>query len=333
MGPDVHLRSGILSAIGATPLVRLNRLFADSTATFYAKLEALNPGGSVKDRAALSMVTGAITAGELVPGKSVVVESSSGNLGIGLAQVCRWFGIRFICVVDPKTTAQNIAILAAYGAEIDVVVTADNGNGDYLSTRIRRVRQLVADIPHAYWPNQYANPLNARAQEMIMHEVTGALDGKVDYVFVATGSCGTINGCEQYVRRHRMSTRIIAVDAAGSAIFGQPGCRRIIPGHGAAIRPALWHADLADEVIHVTDQDCVVGCRQLVGAEAVLCGGSSGGVVSAADQRRSTLPAGSNCVLVLPDRGERYLDSIYSDTWVHDTFGDISHLWKGPTRW
>lgn len=331
-GPDSpRIDEGILSTIGATPLVRLNRLFGNSEARFYAKLEALNPGGSMKDRSAMGMVLGAIERGELVPGRSTVVESSSGNLGIGLAQVCLWFGLRFICVADPKMTPQNLAILAAYGAEVDIVREPDNDMGDYLSARVRRVRELVEHLPNAYWPNQYANPLNARAQETIMREIAEQLHGRVDYLFVATGTCGTINGCAGYIAEHGLGTHIVAVDAEGSAIFGERTCRRLIPGHGAAFRSELYYDGIAHSVARMTDQDCVVGCRRLVGAEAILAGGSSGAVVSAAAQRLPELPAGATCVLLLPDRGERYLKTIYSDDWVEEKFGDIAHLWKEQT--
>lgn len=319
---------GVLSAVGATPLVPLKRLFPVSAARFYAKLEALNPGGSVKDRAAIGMVLGAIESGELTPGLSVVVESSSGNLGIGLAQVCRLYGLRFICVVDPKTTVQNQEILRAYGAELSMVTERDGETGEFLPARIQRVHQLRQRIPHVFWPNQYANVRNAQAQEAIMQEIVEQLDGDVDYLFVATGTCGTINGCAQFIARHGLSTHIVAVDAEGSAIFGGTGCRRLVPGHGAAIRPELHFDGMADSVTRMTDQDCVVGCRRLVGTEAILSGGSSGAVVSAVEQRLGALPADANCVLLLPDRGERYLDTIYSDAWVNEQFGDIRHLWK-----
>ncbi|TKK87245.1 2,3-diaminopropionate biosynthesis protein SbnA [Herbidospora galbida] len=321
---------GILAAIGETPLIRLDRLFPDSPVTFYGKLEGQNPGGSSKDRAALSMTLDAITTGAIVPGHTVLIESSSGNLGIALAQICRRLGIRFVCVVDPKTTTQNLALLAAYGAEVDLVT--DSENGDYLPARLRRVQELLARHPHTFWTNQYANPLNAHAQESIMREVVAQLGGvPPDYMFIATGTCGTIHGCRSYSRRNGLPTRVVAVDAEGSAIFGHPRRPRLIPGHGAAIRPPLHHDDIADEVVHVGDQDCVVGCRTLATTEAILCGGSSGAVVSAADARRGRLPAGSTCVLVLPDRGERYLDTIYSDPWVNDQFGEIMHLWKRKT--
>ncbi|QFU89752.1 2,3-diaminopropionate biosynthesis protein SbnA [Amycolatopsis sp. YIM 10] len=321
-------RQGVLAAVGATPLVRLDRLFPGDPTRFYAKLEALNPGGSNKDRAALGMVLGAIESGQLIPGKSTVIESSSGNLGVGLAQVCRLYDLRFICVVDPKTTAQNLAILTAYGAELNTVTEADNELGDFLSARIDRVRELVREVPNAFWLNQYANTLNAVAQERVMGEIAEQLDGEIDYLFVATGTCGTIHGCARFIAENGLSTRVIAVDAEGSAIFGEVTCHRLIPGHGAAIRSALHYDGIADSVVRMTDQDCVVGCRRLVGAEAILSGGSSGAVVSAVSQLRAGFADDASCVMLLPDRGERYLDTIYSDAWVEEKFGDIRHLWK-----
>ena len=331
MNPNPDNRSGVVAAIGATPLVRLSRLFPESGPRFYAKLESLNPGGSAKDRAAFYMISEQVERGRLIPGKSTVVESSSGNLGIGLAQACRWFDLRLICVVDAKTTPQNIAILTAYGAEVEVVTGPKGGSGDYLLSRIERVRELVDTLPDAYWPNQYENAGNARAQQNMMREVVEEL-GRVDYVFVATGSCGTLLGCSQYIRANGLDTRIVAVDAVGSAIFGEPTCNRLIPGHGSAIRPALCRDGIAHEVVHVTDQDCVVGCRTLVSTEGLLCGGSSGAIVTAAGQGARKLADDAVCVLVLPDRGERYLDTIYSDTWVRAHFGEIEHLWKERSR-
>lgn len=323
-----RVADGVLDAVGATPLIRFRRLFRESGARFYGKLEAANPAGSVKDRAATGMLTAAIATGELVPGESTVIESSSGNLGIGLAQACRLLDLRFVCVVDPRTTAQNLAILRAYGAEVSMVTDAGNDREDYLAARLRRVQELLTGSPTMFWPNQYANLRNAKAQEGVMRELAAQLDCRVDYLFAATGTCGTIRGCARHIAEQGLQTHVVAVDAVGSAISGDVGCTRLVPGHGAAIRPPLYTDDLADSVVRMTDQDCVVGCRRLVGSEAVLCGGSSGAVVSAAEQLLPGLPDGANCVLLLPDRGERYLDTIYSDGWVRQNFGEISHLWK-----
>ncbi|ONI88320.1 2,3-diaminopropionate biosynthesis protein SbnA [Actinosynnema sp. ALI-1.44] len=321
----------MVDVIGSTPLVALRNLVPDAQFSVYGKLEALNPGGSIKDRVAREMLSGLVDSGELVPGVSVVVESSSGNLGIGLAQLCRYFRLSFVCVVDARTTPQNLAVLRAYGAEVHVVTELDPATGEYLPARLRKVRQLAEEIPHAYWPNQYGNPLNALAHERTMREIMTQLDQGVGYLFCATSSCGTLRGCAQYVEANGLSTRIVAVDAEGSAIFGRRPAARLIPGHGASVRPKLYRDGLADEVVHVTDFDCVRGCRLLVQREAVLAGGSSGAIVSALLGMAERIPAGATCVLVLPDRGDRYLDTVYSDDWVSYQFGVDAAV--GVTDW
>lgn len=320
--------SGILSTVGNTPLVELERLLPGFEARVFAKIERFNPGGSIKDRSGLSMLSSAIESGELVPGRSVVVESSSGNLAVGLAQICRYFGFRFICVVDGKTTEQNLAILRAYGAEIEVVTERDELTGEYLPMRLRRVRELVARTPYAFWPNQYANLLNPRAHEKTMREIARALDGRVDYLFCSVSTFGTLRGCADHIREQGMDTTIVAVDAEGSAIFGLESTRRLIPGHGASVVPALMDPTAADRVVHVSDLDCVVACRRLIHREAILAGGSSGATVAALARLRDEIPADSTVALVFPDGGDRYLDTIYSDTWVRRNFGEVAHLWK-----
>lgn len=319
---------GILGCIGDTPLVELNGLLRDIPARVFAKLELANPGGSIKDRTALNMLLHKIHAAELVPNRSVVIESSSGNLAIGIAQVCRYFGLRFICVVDAKTTAQNIAILRAFQAEIEIIDRPDPVTGEYLPERIRRVRELLAEHPEGYWPNQYANPLNPAAHHRTMREIIAALPAPPDFIFCATSTCGTLTGVLDYVREQALATRVVAVDAVGSAIFGDESRHRLIPGHGASARPPLLATTGTYPVVHVSDLDCVVGCRRLMAREAILAGGSSGGVISALERFRDHIPAGATCVLVFPDRGERYLNTIYSDQWVQQNFGDVSHLWK-----
>lgn len=182
--PETGLK-GILSTVGGTPLVELERLMPGFTSRVFAKVERFNPGGSVKDRSALNMVATKIRSGELVPGRSTVIESSSGNLAIGLAQICGYYGLRLVCVVDTRTTRQNIAILRAYGAEVEIISEPDPATGELLSARLHRVAELVATTPDAHWPDQYANPLNRRAHETTMGEIAEALDGKVDQLVVA----------------------------------------------------------------------------------------------------------------------------------------------------
>lgn len=321
------MNEGILSVIGNTPLIRLTRIFKDINVRLHAKLEAFNPGGSTKDRPAFWIIKRAMEAGEINP-DTVVVESSSGNMGIGLAQACSHFGLRFICVVDPKTTTQNLRLLKAYGAEVDLVTEPDPSSGEYLQSRIDRVQSLLCSIENSFWPNQYTNRCNALAHHWTMHEIVTALGTEVDYLFCATSTCGTIRGCAEYIREHNLKTKVFAVDAVGSVIFGGQKAKRLIPGHGAAIRPDLYQPDMADDCIHVSDLDCVVGCRRLMRHETILAGGSSGGVLMAVERALPRIPAGANCVLIFPDRGERYLDTIYSDDWVTQYFGDVAHLWQ-----
>jgi len=305
----------------------LRRVFKDINFNLFAKLESLNPGGSIKDRSALYIIKHGIETGAIRQG-TVVIESSSGNMGIGLAQACSYFGLHFICVIDSKTTQQNIDVLKAYGAQTDLVTDPDPVTGEFLPSRIKRVQELLDSIEHSFWPNQYANIYSSVAQYQTMHEIAKALDDEVDCLFCATSTCGTISGCAEYIREHKLKTKIFAVDAIGSVIFGGTGAKRLIPGHGAALVPPLFRPDLADKCVYVSDLDCVVGCRRLVSQEVILAGGSSGGVLMAIDQSKAELPPGSNCVAIFPDRGERYLNTIYSDAWVDQHFGDVSHLWQ-----
>ncbi|MDT0424181.1 2,3-diaminopropionate biosynthesis protein SbnA [Streptomyces evansiae] len=320
---------GILATVGRTPLIELERLAPHLPVRLVAKAERFNPGGSVKDRSALSMVLHRVRTGELVPGRSTVIESSSGNLAIGLAQICAYFRLRLVCVVDSRTTPQNLAILRAYGAEVDVVTTPDPVTGELLPMRLRRVAELLAATPDSYWPDQYANPLNRQAHLTTMREIAEALDGKVDHLVLAAGTGGTLGGCAQYIREAGLSTTVHAVDAVGSVLFGATAsCTRLIPGHGASVRPKLLRPADADHVVRVTDLDCVVGCRRLVRREAILAGGSSGAVVSALDRIAPLVEPGATVVVILPDGGDRYLDTVYDDDWVSAHFGDVAKLWQ-----
>jgi N-(2-amino-2-carboxyethyl)-L-glutamate synthase len=316
---------GILSAVGNTPLVRLSRLYRCVDLEVFAKLEALNPGGSMKDRPAIAILQDADARG-LLKYDSVIIESSSGNMGIGLAQACAYYGLRFICVIDPKTTLQNQRLLKAYGAELDMVESMQPEGLDYLAARLDRVKTLAREIPNSFWPNQYANRANAKAHHNTMAEIICALGGPPDVVFCAVSTCGTLRGCAEYVAENHLRTEIIAVDAIGSVIFGGHRSRRMIPGHGAAVTPALFCAGLAHRHVCISDEECIIGCRRLARLEAIVAGGSSGALVMAVDKLKGTLPVRSKCVAILPDRGERYLDSIYNDEWVKRHFGCFDGL-------
>lgn len=323
---SVLIDEGILSAIGNTPLVRLGKLSENLKLEVFGKLEAHNPGGSMKDRPAANIIRSAIRAGLIGP-DSVVIESSSGNMGIGLAQTCAYYGLRFICVVDVKATTQNLRLLRAYGAEVDLVTRPDPETGDFLQARINRVKELRETIEHSFWPDQYSNLNNARAHHQTMQEIADTLAGQVDYFFCATSTCGTLRGCSEFVHAAGLHTKVIAVDAIGSIIFGGPKATRLIPGHGAAVRPQLFQEGFADQYVQVSDLDCIIGCRYLLKTEAILAGGSSGAIVSALLHDKVRIPENSICVLLLADRGERYLDTIYSDEWVIEHFGYVPEIW------
>lgn len=314
-------------AVGNTPLVRLNHVFKDIDFNLYAKMEMLNPGGSIKDRTAISIVEQGIKSGS-INRDTVIVESSSGNMGIGLAQACSFYGLRLICVVDSKTTMQNIEILKAYGAEIDCITEPDPVTGEYLQARLDRVKYLRSTVKNSFWPNQYANVFNPRAHYRTMREIITATGNKLDYLFCAISTCGTMRGCAEFIKANNLPTKIIAVDAVGSVIFGGQKAKRLIPGHGAAVTPPLFQNNLAQECVHVKDVECVIGCRRLALREAILAGGSSGACISAVEKIMHRIPMGATCVVILPDRGERYLDTIYSDQWVEEHFGDIADNWE-----
>jgi cysteine synthase A len=325
--PVPRIHNGVLDAVGGTPLVRLGRYLPEAPFQLFAKLEALNPGGSIKDRPARLILEHALRSGRIGPG-SVIVESSSGNMGIGLAQACRYHGLRFICVVDSKTTAVNLQVLRAYGAEIDIITEPDPETGELLQARLKRVQELIGHIENSFWPNQYESAKNSESHYgTTMCEIATALGGKVDFLFVPTSTCGTIRGCGEYVRDHGLATRVIAVDAFGSLIFSAVRAKRMVPGLGASLRPPLCELSLIGECVHVTDLDCVVGCRRLMEREAIFAGGSSGGVLTAVESYQDRIPAGSVVVAILPDRGERYLETLFSDAWVREHFGDVESLW------
>lgn len=308
--------ANIMDVVGNTPLVHLPRLYPASKAEYYGKLEALNPGGSIKDRTALSLILDAIRKGDLKSGQTVV-ESSSGNMAIGLAQTCLYFGLRLIVVVDPMINKHTLKILRAYGAEISQILEPAT-EGGYLEARLARVKELLEKIPDSFWPDQYGNRKNPQAHLQTMHEIVSSLDGNLDYLFAATSTCGTLMGCAEYIKYHGYSTKIIAVDAVGSVIFNKQAGERKIPGHGASRPSAFLNLDLIHDVIHVNDLDCVNGCKKLLESEALLCGGSSGAVVSAVDKYQHEIKEGATCALILCDRGERYLDTIYNQSWVSE---------------
>jgi len=307
--------NSIVSCIGQTPLVSLNRLFPQKNLDIIAKLEFLNPGGSVKDRPASYIVDKGLQDGT-IDQNSHLIESSSGNFGIALAMIAKLYQLEFTCVVDPKISPTNRRILELLGANIDMVHEPDE-QGGYLNSRIQRVQELLQIIPQSKWLNQYANELNWEAHYYkTSNEILADLHGSLDYLILSVSTTGTIMGISRRLREEFPYLQIIAVDAAGSVIFGGPSGPRKIPGIGASRVPELLNSVEIDEVVYVSDQEAVQGCRDLMAHEGIFAGGSSGSVVAAIQKLLPSLPSSCRILTLLPDRGERYLDLVYDDEWA-----------------
>jgi cysteine synthase A len=310
------LYSSVVACVGRTPLVQLGRLFPPPGPTVIAKLELMNPSGSMKDRSAAYIIERGLADGTITPARSHLVESSSGNFGIALASAARVHGLRFTCIVDPKTTPANLRILRRLGADVELVTDADD-HGCYLGARLRRVVELCREEPGAVWVNQYANEGNWLAHyHGTAGEILADLDHPLDCLVVPVSTTGTILGLARRLRVAFPALRVIAVDAAGSVIFGGPAGARHLPGLGAGRRSELLAPGDVDEVVYVSDREAVAGCRTLATTEGILAGGSSGAVVAAIERIRPQLPRTWQILTVLPDRGDRYLDQVYDDEWV-----------------
>ncbi|WP_343224769.1 2,3-diaminopropionate biosynthesis protein SbnA [Pelagicoccus sp. SDUM812005] len=310
--------NGVLEAVGGTPLVRLERYLDLYDVELFAKLEYLNPGGSAKDRPARKMIEDALEAGEIRRGQTVV-ESTSGNMGIGLAQACAYHGLKLVCVVDPNAQLQNVAIMQALGATIEWV--REPVNGDFLTARLQRVREIQERDPNVYWTNQYENQRNPEAHfESTIQEIDDVFGDSVDVLFVATSSTGTASGCQNFLKERGRQTKVVAVDAEGSVLFGGEKGPRLIPGLGAGTVPGLAKGKHFDSLCRVSDVRCVVGCRRAAMREAMLVGGSAGGVLEAVRSLQTEL-VGKRCVAILHDSGVRYLDTVYSNNWVKEKLG------------
>lgn len=310
---------GILSAIGGTPTIQLGHLFP--ARKVYAKLEFLNPGGSSKDRAALRMIEEAIKSGAVTPG-TTIIESSSGNMGIGLAQVCCYLKLKFICVVDSRTSSANINLMRAYGADVIVVSEPHPDTGDLLDARIQLVKELLEGTKDSWRPDQYNNVENKYAHYYgTAKELVNDLGRAPDAVFCPTSTCGTISGVVEYLDSINAPTKVYAVDAVGSKLFSDVDHGRKIPGLGSSRKSVLVDSNSVIPAF-VTDGDCVNGCRLLAKKEAIIAGGSSGGVVMACLRSLDEISPKDSVALILPDRGERYIDTVYSDSWVSANVGD-----------
>lgn len=287
----------------------------------YLKCEGFNFGGSVKMRAAVGMVRAAEREGRVGP-DTVLVESSSGNLGIALSVVAASKGLRFICVTDARCNEVTVNTMRVLGAEV-VVVQEPLADGGLLGARLEVVRRLCAEDPRRLWLNQYANEANWGAHYDLTAPEIAKRFPDLDVLFLGVGTGGTAMGCVRYFNDLSSPTRVVAIDAAGSVTFGRPPRVRHIPGLGSGVRPPLVRPELVDDVVHVEEVDTIRACRTM-SARGFLLGGSTGTVLSGALAwlERHDPDRRLKSVAISPDLGERYIDTIYNDAWVLDRFGE-----------
>ncbi|RKH05134.1 2,3-diaminopropionate biosynthesis protein SbnA [Corallococcus sp. CA053C] len=310
--PDLRSRIRALQAcLRETPVVPLSVEGID----LFAKLEFCNPFGSVKDRAAFWILKSAIESG-LVTEKSTIIESSSGNFASAMASYCQLLALPFIAVIDPNIAATNEAFLRRTCSQVVKVEERDDVGG-YLKTRLRKVQDLCANIPHSFWPNQYGNLRAVEAHYTLTGGEICQRFSELDYVFIGVSTGGTIAGISRRVKEHFPAVKVIAVDAEGSVIFGGPPKRRYIPGLGASMQPELVKHAQIDDVVLVPEHETVSACQELLFRHGLFVGGSSGTCFAAVKRSlpklRGTRPP--QVLFLCADRGSAYLDTVFNAEW------------------
>ena len=295
-----------------TPHVRLAMEGLD----LFAKLEYVNPIGSIKDRAAYWILKRAAERGD-IDEETTVIESSSGNFACALAAFTNLIGLRFIPVIDPNISDTYESFLRRICPEVVKVQERDD-TGGFLKTRLQMVKHLCATTPNAFWTNQYGNPDAVEAHyKLTAGEICADFDS-LDYVFISVSTAGTIAGVSRRLKEHYPKVRVIAVDSEGSVIFGGPPRKRHIPGIGSSIVPPLLSRAEIDDVVLIPERETVQACRELLTTHGLFVGGSSG-TAFAAIKRYAARMVGSKRPTVLflcADRGTPYLDTVFSPTWV-----------------
>ncbi|MGW1161966.1 2,3-diaminopropionate biosynthesis protein SbnA [Streptomyces sp. NPDC002513] len=288
--------------------------------SLYLKCEGFNFAGSIKLKAAIEMVETAEREGVLKP-DSILVESSSGNLGVALSMIAASKGYQFLCVTDSRCNLSARLLMEALGSQVHIVADLD-ANGGFLGARIDYVRELCASDDRYVWLGQYTNPGNWRAHYRTTAPEIARQFPELDVLFIGAGTTGTLMGCARYFRQWHKPVRIVAVDSVGSVAFGGKPGRRMIPGLGMSMRPPLLDESLVDEVIRVEEADTIRACHRLA-RRGFLFGGSTGTVVSGAmDWLSRHDTRGVTAVGIAPDLGERYLDTIYQTNWLEALYGD-----------
>jgi cystathionine beta-synthase len=305
----------VTAAIGGTPLVALDRLAAGLKPRVVAKLEYMNPGGSVKDRIAVPMIEAAERAGLLKPG-GVIVEPTSGNTGVGLAMAAAVKGYRCIFVMADKQSEEKRALLRAYGAE--VVICPTDVPPDDERSYYRVSDRMAREIPGAWKPDQYTNPANPQAHYATTGpEIWEATDGRVTHFVAGVGTGGTISGTGRYLHERNPAVVVVGADPAGSVFSGGEAQPYLTEGVGEDFWPATYDTKVCDRIVRVTDRDAFLTARQATAAEGILVGESGGTALWAALQvARSVEDPEALFVVLLPDSGRNYIAKLYNDDWL-----------------
>ncbi|MEO7019449.1 MAG: 2,3-diaminopropionate biosynthesis protein SbnA [Ktedonobacteraceae bacterium] len=298
-----------------TPLQAVYLTFCQHKCLVHLKLEGENPTGSMKDRTAYSLVQNLEKQGQLRPG-STIVESTSGNLGVALAFIARAKGYRFIAVVDPKTTPENLEKMRQLGAQIEMVTQFDVCGG-YLLSRLQRVQELCQQSSEYLWTDQYNSPANPYIHyTQTGPEIYRQMQGQVDAVFVPVSTGGTLAGIGRFFREVSPTTQIIGVDAYGSVIFGTPPAPRKLTGIGSSRPSSFLHQGLYDTHMLIRDEEAFLFCRTLHATTGFMVGGSSGAVLAACTRYLAAHPVLERVVCVCADRGQSYASTIFDDDWI-----------------
>ncbi|PWV46101.1 2,3-diaminopropionate biosynthesis protein SbnA [Chitinophaga sp. S165] len=285
--------------------------------TLGIKLEYFNLFGSIKDRPAFNIIYEAVKSGRIGQ-DTTIIESSSGNFAIALANICHYLGLKFIPVVDPNINKDYLQLLKVLCSEV-IMVTDRDATGGYLLTRIRMVESLCSKHPDSFWTNQYNNPHNYLCYyDSLGRELLNQLEG-LTHVFIAVSTGGTLAGLSKRIKEEKPSVEIVAVDIEGSVIFNQPPKSRYISGLGSSMVPPLLSHAQYDKVLHVTHEEIIDGCRALYNDTHIFAGGSSGAVYQGIRQYFSTHASSHECVVAMccPDRGNAYMDTLYNNEWCN----------------
>jgi N-(2-amino-2-carboxyethyl)-L-glutamate synthase len=297
----------------------LNMDILGSEHNIYLKLEGLSLTGSIKVKPALYMIEELERKKILKPGMSVI-ESSSGNLGVALSMICAIKGYKFICVSDPNISPFNKNMITNYGADI-IIIDKKDENGGYLGSRISYIKSLLEQREDLIWINQYENHDNVQAHYLSTAKSIYEQFEKIDYLFIGVGTTGTLGGVSKFFREHSPNTKIIGVDSLGSVTFGGVSGKRFIPGLGTSNPPPIRALSKFDEIIYIPEIDTIKTCRML-SAKGYCFGGSTGTVLTGMQQYMDKISNKSTIVAISPDMGEKYIDTIYQESWVNKNFGE-----------